>query len=55
MGAKLVLPVGGRPMVRVVDAASARASSTVLVVGNEAEEVLEAVAGRPVTVVVNPD
>jgi molybdenum cofactor cytidylyltransferase len=56
-GGKLVLPVGGRPMVqRVVDAAlGSRASSTILVIGNEAEEVLEAVAGRPVTVVVNPD
>jgi molybdenum cofactor cytidylyltransferase len=56
-GGKLVLPVGGRPMVqRVVDASlGSRASSTILVVGNEAEEVLEAVAGRPVTVVVNPD
>jgi molybdenum cofactor cytidylyltransferase len=56
-GGKLALPVGGRPMVqRVVDAAlGSRASSTILVVGNEADEVLAAVAGRPVTVVVNPD
>lgn len=56
-GAKLLLPVGGRPMVqRVVDASlGSRASQTIVVVGNEAEKVREAVAGRPVTVVMNPD
>ena len=56
-GGKLALPVGGRPMVqRVVDAAlGSRATATIVVVGNEAEEVLDAVEGRPVTVVMNPD
>jgi len=56
-GAKLLLPVGGRPMVqRVVDASlGSKASQTIVVVGNEAEKVSEALAGRPVTVVVNPD
>ena len=56
-GAKMLLPVGGRPMVqRVVDASlDSKASQTIVVVGNEAEKVSEALAGRPVTVVVNPD
>jgi molybdenum cofactor cytidylyltransferase len=56
-GAKLLLPVGGRPMVqRVVDASlGSKASQTIVVVGSEAQAVTEALAGRPVTVVVNPD
>jgi molybdenum cofactor cytidylyltransferase len=56
-GGKLLLPVGGRPMVqRVVDASlGSKATQTIVVVGNEAEGVMEAMAGRPVTVVVNPD
>jgi molybdenum cofactor cytidylyltransferase len=56
-GAKLLLPVGGRPMVqRVVDASlDSKASQTIVVVGNEAEKVSEALADRPVTLVANPD
>jgi molybdenum cofactor cytidylyltransferase len=56
-GAKLLLPVGGRPMVqRVVDASlGSRVSQTIVVVGNEARGVRDALAGRPVEVVVNPD
>jgi molybdenum cofactor cytidylyltransferase len=56
-GAKLLLPVGGRPMVqRVVDASlGSRVSETIVVVGNEAQGVKEALAGRPVKVVANPD
>jgi molybdenum cofactor cytidylyltransferase len=56
-GRKVLLPVGGRPMLlRVVDAALASsASQTVVVVGNEADEVVAALGDRPVVVVVNPD
>lgn len=55
-GSKVVLPVGGRPMVaRVVDAALAsRLSGTVVVVGNEAGAVRRVLAGRPVRLVDNP-
>jgi len=56
-GAKLLLPVGGRPMIqRVVDASlGSKASQTIVVVGHEAEKVSEALAGRPVTLVMNAD
>lgn len=56
-GAKLSLPVGGRPMVqRVVDAAlGSKAAPIIVVLGGDAEAVTQALAGRPVSVVVNPD
>jgi molybdenum cofactor cytidylyltransferase len=54
-GQKLLLPLGGRPLVQwAVDAAlGSEASGTIVVVGHEATRVAEALAGRPVTVVVN--
>ena len=58
MGAqKLLLPLGGRPMVCwVVDAAlGSKATETIVVVGHEAGLVAEALQGRPVTVVPNAD
>jgi xanthine dehydrogenase accessory factor len=56
-GRKVLLPIGGRPMVqRVVDATLAsKAIQTIVVVGHEADSVVAALAERPVTVVVNPD
>lgn len=56
-GHKLLLPIGGLPMLhRVVEASlNSRAAQTVLVVGHDAEAILEAMEGWPVTVVVNPD
>ena len=52
---KVLLPLGGRPLVcRVVAAALAsRAAPTVVVVGHDAARVRDAVAGSPVTVVTN--
>jgi molybdenum cofactor cytidylyltransferase len=58
MGAqKLLLPVGGRPMVRrVVDAAvGSRAARTIVVIGHEADAVREALDGAPVVVTANGD
>jgi molybdenum cofactor cytidylyltransferase len=54
---KVLLPLGGRPMVRrVVDAALAsQAAPTVVVVGADAAAVTRALEGMPVAVVVNPD
>lgn len=54
---KLLLPVGERPMVRhVVEAAlGSRAARTIVVVGHEADAVLEALDGAPVVVVTNAD
>jgi molybdenum cofactor cytidylyltransferase len=56
-GGKLLLPVGGRPMVqRVVDASLAsRVCRTIVVVGNEADAVLGTLGDRPVDIVVNDD
>ncbi len=56
-GAKLLLPVGGIPMVRrVVDAAlRSRVSETIVVVGHEAQGVRAALDGLPVRVVANAD
>ena len=56
-GSKLLLPVGGRPMVqRVIDASlGSKASETIVVLGHEAEAVAEVLAARPVTIVVNVD
>jgi molybdenum cofactor cytidylyltransferase len=56
-GAKLSLPIGGRPMVQwAVDAAlGSKAAQTIVVVGGDAEAVTRALSGRPVRVVVNPD
>lgn len=55
-GAKLMLPVGGRPMIqRVVDATLAsKVSETIVVVGHEADAVRHAVGTRDVRVVENP-
>jgi molybdenum cofactor cytidylyltransferase len=55
-GAKVLLPVGGRPMVeRVVDAALASRLADVLVVtGNEGDEVRRILAGKRVRVIDNP-
>ncbi|MCK6453962.1 MAG: molybdopterin-binding/glycosyltransferase family 2 protein [Alphaproteobacteria bacterium] len=54
---KLLAPIEGVPMVaRAVDAALAsQARPVVVVVGNEAERVKAALAGRDVTFVANPD
>jgi molybdenum cofactor cytidylyltransferase len=56
-GGKLLLPIGGRPMVqRVVDAALAsKVAQTVVVVGSQAEEVRRILEDRPVTIVENQD
>jgi molybdenum cofactor cytidylyltransferase len=56
-GGKLLLPVDERPMVqRVVDASlGSHASQTIVVVGHDAEGVMQALGDRPVTVVMNPD
>lgn len=56
-GAKLLLPVGGIPMVRrVVDAAlRSRVSETIVVVGHEAQGVRAALDGLPARVVANTD
>ncbi len=58
MGAqKLLLPVGGRPMVRRVAEAAlgSRVMETIVVVGHEPESLRTALEGLPVKVVVNPD
>jgi len=54
-GQKLLLPLAGRALVQwVVDAAlGSQAKETIVVVGHEAGRLAEALAGRPVTVVVN--
>jgi len=54
---KLLAPIEGVPMVaRAVDAAlSSQAEPVIVVVGNEAERVKAALAGRDVTFVANPD
>jgi molybdenum cofactor cytidylyltransferase len=54
---KLVADIGGTPLVRrVADVALASGARPVIVVtGNEAEDVDQALAGTPVTVVRNPD
>jgi molybdenum cofactor cytidylyltransferase len=54
---KLLLPVGGRPMVRrVVDAAlGSRAARTIVVVGHESDAVLAALDDAPVIVAMNAD
>jgi molybdenum cofactor cytidylyltransferase len=54
-GSKVVRPVGGRPMVeRVVDAALAsRLDGTIVVIGNEGDEVERILTGRPVRLVEN--
>jgi len=54
---KVLLEVEGRSMIRrVVDAAvGSRTARTIVVVGHEAGPVANDLAGRPVTVVVNPD
>jgi molybdenum cofactor cytidylyltransferase len=54
---KMLLELEGRSLVqRVADAAlRSRAAKTVVVVGHEAGPVTDQLAGRPVTVVVNPD
>jgi molybdenum cofactor cytidylyltransferase len=56
-GAKLLLPVDGRPMVRrVVDAALASSvSQVVVVVGHDRDAVTAALAGAPVATVENPE
>ncbi|MFH0916575.1 MAG: nucleotidyltransferase family protein [bacterium] len=56
-GQKVLLPLGGRSVVQwVVDAAlGSRAVETIVVLGHDAGMVNEALDGRPVTVVVNPD
>lgn len=58
MGAqKLLLPVGGRPMVRRVAEAAlgSRVMETIVVVGHEPESLRTALEGLPVKVVANPD
>ena len=58
MGAqKLLLPVGGRPMVRrVVDAAvGSKAARTIVVVGHEADAVRATLEGAPVIVTENAE
>lgn len=54
---KLLLPLGGRPIVRwVVDAALAsKAAETIVVVGHDGVLVAEALKDRPVNAVANPD
>jgi molybdenum cofactor cytidylyltransferase len=56
-GHKVLLPIGGRAMVqRVVEASlESLASQTIVVVGHDAPAVLQAIEGRPVVTVVNPD
>jgi len=56
-GQKVLLPLKGRPLVQwVVDAAlGSQAARTVVVVGHEAGPVIQALEGRPLTVVPNPD
>ncbi|MBM4032682.1 MAG: nucleotidyltransferase family protein [Planctomycetes bacterium] len=58
MGAqKLLLPIGGRPMIaRVADAVLAGpVDDAVVVVGKDGQEIAEALAGRAVRFVTNPD
>jgi molybdenum cofactor cytidylyltransferase len=54
---KLLLPLGGRPIVQwVVDAALAsKAAETIVVVGHDGALVAEALKDRPVNAVANPD
>jgi molybdenum cofactor cytidylyltransferase len=56
-GQKVILPLSGRPVVQwVVDAAlQSRVTQTIVVVGHEAELVVEALQARALTVVLNPD
>ena len=54
---KLILPVGGKPLVRhvVESAVASHISRTIVVVGNAAESVRAALANLPVTFAENPD
>lgn len=54
---KLLLPVGGQPLIaRIVDQALAsRVEHVVVVTGSDGDRIAAALAGRPVTFVVNPD